>query len=490
MNRIILLALLFIRSKQITAWSEVKTASEAVSSTTIAGPNEEYIVQGQLTTYRAYTINWQTGAATSVNSITIPSANVAGNTLIQADNTFNCIVSSKTIYRFNAQAGQSLGVQEYPVPTGITYSYPRWATGTNFMFISTMDATPPDRKVWRVHSDRITDVKYFPIEDISRAYEVFYGTGWLIVSMHNLAIRKLYDYTNGYDGGTNSAVQTHNKDQTTFEIGMFVPEDGRFLYVVSAPGVSKIATVKGDGTNRLLQSLVGHLPNTHPLVWVKDSDLCIVSSWDNKFVVVDFMDETLPTPTSFTLPVGTGQGIQRPQIWSYYKAFLIPFIPTSRSHVYKALAASPCSDLCSTSDGVFRNKCSTCDPNASKTGDACYCVDGFYLKKKSPTKSECLTCPQFCGTCSGGSPTDCLTCKYSYMEKKGDGSCGCPTRKFLSGSSCLECDPSCLTCSGASPSSCLSCETSNGKYQSGSRCETCHNSCQTCSGGGSNDCLS
>ena len=76
------------------------------------------------------------------------------------------------------------------------------------------------------------------------------------------------------------------------------------------------------------------------------------------------------------------------------------------------------------------------------------------------------------------------------MEKKGDGSCGCPDGKYLSGTSCLDCDSSCKTCSGGTSNDCLSCDTSSGRYKSGSQCPKCDSTCQTCSGGSSNECLS
>ena len=163
----------------------------------------------------------------------------------------------------------------------------------------------------------------------------------------------------------------------------------------------------------------------------------------------------------------------------------------------------PCSGLCGSCDGIFRKKCLSCQPNSSPAaGDTCSCDTGFYEAKKSYTVKECLLCSPFCGTCSGGLTTECGTCKYPDMEKKSDGSCGCPEGKYLSGNQCLECSPLCGTCSGGAATDCRACKYSymekksdgscgcpDGNHLSGAQCLACDDSCSTCSGPGSSSCL-
>ena len=488
MERIISASLIFASVKLVTPWFQIGSDSLDLMPAIIAGPNEEYVVQGRFTAYTSYTINWETTLESPVKSMMIPDTNLEDVTRLQADDSFNCVLASKTILRFNARQGVDPGAEEYPVGTGYGYSHPRWVTGSNFIFVGTRAFPTVDAKVYRVHSDRTTDVKAFPTPGNSRAYEVLYGTGWLVISIDSTTERRLFDYTNGHEGGTNSSVQTHIKSFDSKEIGVFTPEDGRFLYVVGSMTPRRLFTVLGDGSDRLDHDLSSGLPNLHPAVWVKDSDLCVTPSWGNKFAIVNFMDLNKPTPVYYTLP-GSGQGTIKAQIWSYYKAVILPFLPTTRSYVYKTLTETPCADLCATCDGIFRKDCLSCDPHSSLSEKTCSCDVGFYSIKISPTKKKCLACSQFCGTCSGPAATQCLSCRYSYMERKGDGTCGCPAGKYLSGTSCLGCDASCLTCSMPGPSMCLSCDISNGRYQSGSTCPLCDSSCSTCSGGSSSECL-
>ena len=87
--------------------------------------------------------------------------------------------------------------------------------------------------------------------------------------------RKLYDYTNGYDGGSNNSVDTHTKLGSNNELGFFCPEDGRQFHVISASGLKAIHTIKFDGTNLLQHALASMDQVIHPIVWVRDSDLCV-----------------------------------------------------------------------------------------------------------------------------------------------------------------------------------------------------------------------
>ena len=489
MKRIIIGLIAINLAKSVSLWIEIGDDSYPVASLTISGPNEEYLVQCQTFKQRVYSINWQDGQATLVKSVDLAAnANIVPGTRIQSDSGINVIAATKTIFRFSSQPGVGNDFEEYSVPNGKTYSYPVWVAQTNYMLLSSRTfATPETKKLYRFHTDKVTDMKVFNTGENSRTYGLLFGTGWLIVSLDGTNQRKLYDYTNGYEGGSNQTVQTHSKPGTAEERGFASPEDGRGYYVLGEMGAHRMRTVKNDGMELLDHSLNTFSTITY-LRWFKDTDLVVIGDWGPRFVIVNFMDTNKPAPTFVNFPTGGGKCFQ-PQVWTHYKAFVISSFDNSRSYVYKALSEMPCSDLCATCDDIFRKKCLTCSSGSSKLGDVCSCDKGYYEKDLPPTRKECLQCSALCGTCSGGAQTDCSTCKYSYMEKKADGSCGCPDGKYLSGTNCLDCDPTCLTCSGGGANQCLSCDISNGKYQSGSTCQDCDLSCKTCSGPGSNECL-
>ena len=417
MERLLSAALLFTNVKLATLWFNIGTPE--MSSTTIAGPNQEYVVQGAKLTYIAYTMDWGAGSTTSVKTITIPSnGNLNLNhARLQADDTFNCVTALHTIVRFNSQIGVSSNPEEYSVPTGSFYSYPVWIRGTNFIFIGTQSFPLADRKLYRLHSDRTSDVKTFTLQENTRAYTVLHGTGWLVISIGATAERKLYDFTNGYDGGTNSSVQTHIKSLISAEEGMFCPEDGRFMYIVGSKGSNHLFTVEGDGTTRLSHDLSVNLEfgDIYSAEWMKDSDLCVVAGWRHRYAIVNFMD--LTTAPVFNVLSAMGSGALKPQVWLNYKAFMVPFTDSSITYVFEALTEMPCADLCGTCEGIIRKKCLTCVPHASLSGvNTCSCDPDAYEVIKSITRRECLPSSPFCGTCSAGLPTDCLTCRYSYME--------------------------------------------------------------------------
>ena len=477
--------------KSVTLLATVGRDPPYAFSVSLAGPNQEWMVQGKILTFTAFSINWQNGHVSFEKSITpktIPG--VTGNTRIHCDLDYNCVVGTRTIFRFNMKPGASDDLETYPVRLHVAYGTPRSIVGTSYVIVSARAATTAEtKKAYRILSDRVTDVKTYNTGTNSASYGVLYGTGWLLVSIENVNKRRLYDYTNGYEGGTNSSIQIHTKVDNKNENGFFTPEDGRELYVVSVSGgqIKRMHSIEYDGTSWLYHDLPSFLGVVQPAVWVRDSDLCIVPSWGTNFAIVNFVDKNKPDPVYYNMPTGA-RHITKLIFWSYYKGFILSNLLDQRSYVYKALTETPCADLCTTCDGVYRKKCLTCDPNSSKSGEACNCYDGFYERNISPTKKECLACSQFCATCSGGAATHCLTCKYSYMEKKSDGSCGCLDGTYLSGFTCPLCDGSCLTCSGPGPSACLSCRP--GSYLHRMTCSTCHPECKTCSGGSSRDCLS
>ena len=480
MKRIILITILLASTKGATFWKEVASGSPPVASMTLSGPNQEYIVQRHTHIFRVYQMDWVDNSnpiTTSVKDIDLGAgdSNLA-MPRVQSDGGFNIVTASMTIYRFSSQPGIGNDFEEYPVPKTKEYAYPFWLQQTNYMFVAARSfINAGDLKAYRLHSDRVTDIKVYNIGTNTRCSGVLYGTNWFVVSVPSSGQRKVFDYTNGYEGGTNNVVGTQSRQSTYDELGMFSPEDGRGYFVVGGSSGTRIYTVKDDGTD-LLNHHLSSLGSVGTFVmspkWIKGTDLTLVATWGAKFAIANFMDTNKPTPSYYTIQ-GGGSDTYQPQVWNDYKAIILSAQSTDKSYVYKAISETICSELCATCEGVFRKKCLTCsDPNSSKSGDVCSCNFGYYSSNISPTKKQCLACSLFCGTCSGNGATQCLTCRYPYMEKKGDGSCGCPAGKYLSGTSCLACDTSCKTCSGGGPSACLSCAVAGYFLDSGT-CQSC-----------------
>ena len=496
--KIVLIPLLLVtKITTATFWFELNAESGAGSdghTLALSGPNEEYLVQGRGNTQRVYQVDWVNGGTMNPSPRTTisipPHDNIDFISRIASHQTFNVIAVHQSVYRYYAEPGGTPNVEEYPVEKkGKSYSLPVTARNTVYMFVAPRELNNKI-KAYRLHSDRVTDMKSFKLDRNTRSYGVLDGTPWIVFSLDEVEFRRLYDFTKGYDGGPGGPVGFHFK-QNEDEIGFVSPSDGREFYAVCSKKKYKLYTVKNDGTAHLTVDISGAgTGDVAMMSWIKDSDLVLIPVWGKRYCIANFMDGT-QTPVCNKLENGGADSVSV-VVWSAYKAFGINSSRKKRSLVYKTLDETPCGDLCGTCDGIFRFKCIDCVQGASKVpgSDSCSCDAGFYEKTLSPTKKDCGPCFEFCATCSGGAATDCIACKYSYMEKKGDGSCGCPNGKYLEGTSCPDCDSSCLTCSGPGPSACTSCDTSKGKYLFVDRCLSCHPSYKTCSGPNENYCLS
>ena len=334
------LAFLATSIKTASYWFTIGDGVDPVMSMTISGPNEEYAVHGEQTKFNVFSINWESGSSGApVKTVELTAnANIVKKTRIQSDNTFNAVVASKTIFRFNTKPGEPDGFQEYTgIPVGSEYAYPIWGPGTNYMFVSARafsDAV--DKKLYRLHSDRITDVKTFNTGQNSRAYGILFGTPWLLVSLDATTERKLYDYTNGYDTGSNQPTSTQTKG-TTPEVGMMSPEDGRSFYVVGEGQSTKIIrTVKSDnGAERLFYELSTLTGDVHTPKWFEGTDFLLATSWGDNFAIVNFMDTKKPAPTFITTHE-SGSSNYQGEIWSDYRTFAIQALSTKKTYVYNA----------------------------------------------------------------------------------------------------------------------------------------------------------
>ena len=207
MNKILPIITLFQGIYGLTYWFDIEPSpSKLVQKTTIAGPNEEYVVQGSDTEYRTLRINWEDQTSAELKTITLPST---GPTQLSAGvrltgNWGNSVVfNSKTIWRANINPNDPTDVELYPVIEGDNYGELTTLRNTVYIFTGRANGTPI--RFYRLSSDTTADIKQFPVNYASRAHAVLYGTPWLIVSKLNANQRVLYDYTNGYSGGSNQA---------------------------------------------------------------------------------------------------------------------------------------------------------------------------------------------------------------------------------------------------------------------------------------------
>ena len=495
-TRIIILTL-FGRGGSLTPWFEIKQQpGRAMSVVAVGGPGYEYITQGGLNKFDVYKVDWEIGTPSHVKTIDFPTNSNLVTGFLAGDETHYTFSSQKLIMRLNTNPDTPGGeetISAVSATDGSRYSYAHVTKGVPYVFISSQKNDGGTHLLYRFSLTSISDMKTFTFTGKSLSYGILAGTPWFLISLWAGSTRQLVDYTNGYQGGSNQFVVTHTISHGNVEERGFVsPGDRRGYYVTSDSVTSKLFTSKdSDGSEKLNHDLSAIGGVIYMFSWLADTDFMIVYAYDTKFAIVDFKDEAKSTAPQFvTLPAGNTI-IRSGFVWDDKKVAIVGADIGDTSFVYKLESYLPCSDLCVTCDGIFRKKCLSCQPSSYLSpGNTCTCNDGLYASPKAFTIKECKPCSSLCGTCSGGTTADCVTCKYQYMERKVDGTCGCHDGKYLSGSQCLECDSSCSRCSGPGPSACLSCDLSSGRYLSGSTCLACDTSCKSCSGRGSNQCLS
>jgi len=179
-------------------------------------------------------------------------------------------------------------------------------------------------------------------------------------------------------------------------------------------------------------------------------------------------------------------------------------------------AMDTCASVCG--DGL-RVGAESCDDGNRVSLDGCNanCAieDGFTCSGGSANSSDtCVTCHASCATCSGPSEEECVACASSHPFFSAPGTClaSClPIAKYADSSNvCKPCDGACGTCSGATSSDCVSCTSastpfldagtcvaecpSTGTYSGAiglvAACLACDSTCKACGGPGSTDCVS
>ena len=177
MKKFILLIILS-NIKPLEFWLEVGDGSSGVRSGAISGPNQEYIVQGERSIYKVYRMDWEKGKVSLAKEIDVgDNPSIDNGVRFQSDSRYSIVTATKTVFRFSIDPQKGVNFEEYPVPKGHRYSYPFWAETTNYMFVSAREfVNIEDKKLYRLHSDHVKEVKIFNTESNSRSYGVLLET--------------------------------------------------------------------------------------------------------------------------------------------------------------------------------------------------------------------------------------------------------------------------------------------------------------------------
>ena len=445
MKDLIIFSITIANIKALSHWFDVET-DFAILSSTLIGPNQEYVNLGKGINWKTYSIDWETQTATVVKTINLRSVPNLGSGRIVGTLGGSVVMGAKTIVRYDAYPGKPLDLEEYEVLKSVgAYEYPKIVENTAYALFGSVPNTII--KFYRINVDQANDLQNYPVEGKTRAYSYLYGTPWVVASIFTRSYRTLFDYTNGYEGGSNTATQTHTKSGENKELRMMSPRDNRGVYVTSTISTRIVSTVNAlDGSDRLNHDFTGifvdQSKRVTAIMWVYDTDLCLTSTNNNKLLLFDFMDITKTRPITIVNLEPNSVTTQQTEMWFDKRAILVPIsVDVPKTVVFKISKDDlPCSDLCATCDEVYRKKCLTCQPNSSPgTGNTCSCNSNYYQTPLSFTKIQCLQCSDLCQECSGGAVTDCTSCKDPNREVKGDGSCGCKDGYFLRSSSCISC---------------------------------------------------
>uniref|UniRef100_A0ABI7WMU4 PLAC domain-containing protein n=3 Tax=Felinae TaxID=338152 RepID=A0ABI7WMU4_FELCA len=160
-------------------------------------------------------------------------------------------------------------------------------------------------------------------------------------------------------------------------------------------------------------------------------------------------------------------------------------------------------------DGPNADQCLNCvhfSLGSAKTSRKCVntCPPGYF---GDTAARRCRRCYKGCETCSGRSPTQCLSCRRGFYHHQEMNTCVtfCPAGFYADESqkNCLKCHPSCRKCVDE-PEKCTVCkegfsfargscipDCEPGTYFDSEliKCGECHHSCQTCVGPSREECI-
>ncbi|XP_052616487.1 proprotein convertase subtilisin/kexin type 6 isoform X1 [Peromyscus californicus insignis] len=160
-------------------------------------------------------------------------------------------------------------------------------------------------------------------------------------------------------------------------------------------------------------------------------------------------------------------------------------------------------------DGPNADQCLNCvhfSLGNAKTSRKCVseCPLGYF---GDTAARRCRRCHKGCETCTGRSPTQCLSCRRGFYHHQETNTCVtlCPVGFYADESQrhCLKCHPSCQTCVDE-PEKCTMCkegfslargscipDCEPGTYFDSEliRCGECHHTCRTCVGPSREECI-
>ena len=123
------------------------------------------------------------------------------------------------------------------------------------------------------------------------------------------------------------------------------------------------------------------------------------------------------------------------------------------------LYTGTCAPTCATCSGPFENQCLACGANSALNSDTkCVCATDYTWNAVSGSCTYTGVCEATCGTCSGPSASQCLSCKAN--ASLASQACSCNANYTWQVSGCVysgACDATCLTCSGPASTQCVSC---------------------------------
>ena len=186
---------------------------------------------------------------------------------------------------------------------------------------------------------------------------------------------------------------------------------------------------------------------------------------------------------------------------------------------------SECDAFCETCSGPTASECTSCSTGRfleAGVCETCSTCEGPTFQAASCTETsdiECSSCDSFCASCSGPTASECTSCWAGHFLEGGlCETCSACDPGYFQAASCTEtndtvctaCDPSCESCSGPSPTECVSCPEGSfledgycvpcrscegGTFQaaectltSDTVCTDCNNACSTCTGPGADQC--
>ena len=138
----------------------------------------------------------------------------------------------------------------------------------------------------------------------------------------------------------------------------------------------------------------------------------------------------------------------------------------------------PCHASCAACSGPSASECTECastHPFSNPTAGTCV-SDCTPLGKYANASSVCVACDAACGTCSGPTSTDCISCSNAATPFESGGSCvsECPSGAFADTNGaiakCTACHSSCGECDGEGSMACVSCPVSVTPFFDGGAC--------------------